>query len=57
MLNFILLPLAFIIVQATAGSGKAKRVCPGCGVQLSVGKKESAKETPLCKHCVKVRRP
>lgn len=41
-------------VKATAGSGKAKRVCPGCGVQLSVGKKESAKETPLCKHCVKL---
>ena len=34
-----------------------KRVCPGCGVQLPAAKKESAKENPLCKHCVKVRRP
>ncbi|KAG0580286.1 hypothetical protein KC19_4G162700 [Ceratodon purpureus] len=40
--------------KVTAGSAKAKRVCPGCGVQLPAAKKESAKESPLCKHCVKL---
>lgn len=49
--------LVRILVQGTAGSAKAKRVCPGCGVQLPVGKKDAAKDNLLCKHCVKVRRP
>lgn len=48
--------LQCLLVQGTAASAKAKRICPGCGVQLPAVKKESAKDNPLCKHCVKVRK-
>ncbi|XP_024371761.1 histone-lysine N-methyltransferase ATX5 [Physcomitrium patens] len=41
-------------VKATTESGKEKRVCLGCGIQLPVSRKESAKDNPLCKHCVKL---
>lgn len=41
--------------QATpsGSSGKSKRICPGCGAEQHLGKKDS-KDSALCKHCVKV---
>lgn len=42
------------MLQTATASGKVKRICPGCGGELPVAKKDPAKENPLCKHCVKV---